>query len=153
MNSTVAALVPYAKNGVILTLDVKKGNYYLYKLLLSNYELIENTLKKAGISLLDDSTYFQDEKELKLWILYNYGKTEPIKKLDQKTYNAVYYRASKKGISVDEYLKQSGFKIKEEVDLISLIENHNISIRQASSMIGMPKSTVHRLYKKQKGMV
>lgn len=153
MNSTIAALVPYVKNGVILTLDVKKGNYHLYKLLLSNYSVLESSLKKAGIKLLNESSYFNSDEEFSLWITYKYGKNEVLPVLDNKTYNCAYYRASKLNMTVKEYLRYLGFKVKEDINFVSMIDIENMSVRKASKITGIPKSTVHRLYKKQKGMM
>ena len=146
MKATANLLRKYARNGVISLLEVKRYNYYLYRLWLNHREKLSENL--TDVRILDDTRVIRDDESMKSFLLYHFGEDFKLKMADRALYMKLYYRAKKKGMTASEYIRYLGFD--QEPDIVYLHDVKRLSFREISALTNIPKSTVHYKYKEAK---
>jgi hypothetical protein len=152
MNRTVQMLLSTARNGVICMQYLQTYRMSLYKLLLANFDFLCQKLKEDGIEVLSNNQKRATEDDItRLFLLYHYGVDFNLREYsDPSLYNFVYYRARKKGVSVDNYLEHIGFP-NNQPDYVHLKDNQKLSFRAIEALTGVPVTTIRRKYRKAKG--
>ncbi len=151
MNRTTQLLARTSRNGVICMRYLQTYRMPLYRLLLSNFELLSQNLKQEGLEILtNDVQKATDDDVTRLYLIYHYGFDFSIQSGDSSLYQFLYYRARKKEMSVTQYIDYLGFQ-SVQYDFVGMKETQNLSFRDISAITGIPKSTVHRKYKAQIG--
>jgi hypothetical protein len=149
MQYTVNLLKKTVKNGV---LSLKHTDPHLRAVLVNNYAHLSQILEQEGIQILDDTPLTSgDDNTVRLLLMFYFGETLE-KRFDTTMYNRIYYRAGQKGMTVKQYLRFLGFKVKEDLmpDIVKMKDNQGFSFRDIEAMTGIPKSSASRIYKKAK---
>ncbi len=150
MNKTAQLLSKTARNGVICMRYLQTYRMPLYRLLLSNFELLSQNLKEQGLELLtNDPQRATDDDVTRLYLIYHYGVDFNIQAGDSSLYHYLYYRARKKEMTVTQYIEYLGFQ-SVQYDYVYMKDNQNFSFRKIAAITGIPKTTVHRRYKQAK---
>lgn len=149
MSETARRLSQYVRNGVLSTLAVRKDNYHLYKLWTSNRTVLTRFFESVGTEILDGTVSTDDD--MRKLLTYRFGRDVVVRAKDDSTlYQKVYYMARKNKMGVTDYLEKLGFEKNEGPDYVRLHDTQNLSFREISILLDIPRSTVHRKYTEQK---
>jgi hypothetical protein len=97
----------FSRNGVVSLKELKGINYYLYKLYLKNKNLFDELLLiNHQVCVLNDVRFRRDTEQVRLYLLYHYGKDINISDLRKTDYKAYKNMCIVGGI---DHFKKLGF--------------------------------------------
>jgi hypothetical protein len=97
----------FSKNNVVSLKELKGINYYLYKLYLNNKELFDELLLlKHQVCVLNDVNFKRTTEQVRLYLLYHYGRDINISELRKKDFNAYKNMCLTGGV---DHFKSLGF--------------------------------------------
>lgn len=91
-------------------LAIKEVNYPLYKFVSKNFDLVEESLKKFGVILINTKAKDKDSEWLKSFLLYHYGEIVNVSNLPHGLYETIL--SLKGDNSIESFLSNLGFKVK-----------------------------------------
>ncbi|HZK27065.1 MAG TPA: hypothetical protein VFD00_05975 [Thermoclostridium sp.] len=97
----------FSRNNVVSLKELKGINYYLYKLYLNNKDLFDELLLlNHQVCILNDIRFRRTTEQVRLYLLYHYGKDINISELRRINYNAYKNMCMVGGVS---YFRGLGF--------------------------------------------
>lgn len=142
--------IKYHFGNIVNLSDLRENHRTIYNY-ITRYGKPRDVLENMGFKIKYDCSLSEDQliEELKTLADEN-GR---IKKIGSNLYYRVYYRATKSGYNVKEYIESLGFSM-NYIDLPTLLKLRNEegkSFSEIAKILGHPVSTIYNKYKEYKG--